>query len=356
MSIKVCSIGDIMLGENVHHYGRGITTRYQGAYHRLVPPWVSEVLNGADLVVGNLECSLIADEALRRAPIFRAVYAAPESALSCFEGLRPPLVLNVANNHFGQHGTDAMAYTLGCLRRRGIYVIGRDRWPLELAFGQYRVHLLGVSLVKDSCEDGYLKSTPERLLRDLTWCAKPEGTFRVLSIHWGEEYRTLPSADQERLAWMLAQSGVDLILGHHPHVVQPVQLVGGTTVAYSHGNFLFDQNFSGLTRTGLILTSDVDGQGKRIFLSCSRNYRIHRLKALDVAGLMRFCRQHMNRRSPLLMRIWMKLEMIANAHEVPWTVWRYFGDRLMEKCFEKAVQAYWGIFERIGGLVHRCLK
>lgn len=333
MPIKICSVGDIMLGENVHHYGRGIYKHYQGRFGLLISRGVREALNGADLMVGNLECSLMPDEALRCASFSRSVYTAPESALKCFKGLWPPLVLNVANNHFGQHGEDAMAYTIDCLRKRGIYFIGRDSKPLRLTFGRYRVCLLGVSLVAATGEDGYLKSTPERLLQDLNWGPKPVGTFRVLSIHWGQEYRCLPSVEQQKLARMLSQDGVDLIIGHHPHVVQPVRCVDKTTVAYSHGNFIFDQNFSRLTRTGLMMIASVDGKDQRLMLLQSRRFRVHTIDLIDKTWLERFCRRHKSSKTPLLMRMLMKLEMIMKAYQVPGVVWRYFGMRFLDKGF-----------------------
>jgi poly-gamma-glutamate synthesis protein (capsule biosynthesis protein) len=333
MPIKVCSVGDIMLGENVHHYGRGIYTSYQGRFDLLISGGVREALNGADLVVGNLECSLMSDKALRFASFSRSVYTAPESALECFKGFRPPLVLNLANNHFGQHGEDAMAYTVDCLRRRGIYTIGRGSKPLRLTFGRYQLCLIGVSLVEATSEGGYLKSTPERLLRDLDWGPKPVGTFRVLSIHWGQEYRCLPSIEQRKLAGMLSQDGVDLILGHHPHVVQPVRRVGKTTVAYSHGNFIFDQDFSRLTRTGFMMMASVDGQVQQLMLLQSRQFRIHSTDLIDEKWLERFCSQHGNPKTPLLMRMLMKLEMVMKAYKVPAVVWRYFGTRFLDKGF-----------------------
>lgn len=332
MSISVCGIGDIMLGENIHHFRRGIATRYRGRFHSLVSSYVREVLNQADLVVGNLECSLMPDEDLRCAPFDRAVYTAPESALHCFDAWARPLVLNVANNHFGQHGETAMAYTLDRLgKQQGIYVIGRDRAPLELLLNRHRVRLLGVSLVRDRCEDGYFKSSPERLIHDLDWGAKANGSYRILSIHWGDEYHTLPSKWQRKMAQMLVKSGVDLIVGHHPHVIQPVKRVGNAIVAYSHGNFIFDQNFSWLTRTGLITMSELTGMGWRCFKLRSRNYQLLSAEEVDKSGLERFCQRRMNPRAPLIMRALMKLEMIAHGYEVPSTVWRHFGMRIAEK-------------------------
>ncbi len=59
--------------------------------------------------------------------------------------------------------------------------------------------------------------------------------------------------NQERIAKALIDAGAQLIIGHHPHVVQPTEEYGGGYIAYSLGNFVFDQNFSPETKTGLLL-------------------------------------------------------------------------------------------------------
>lgn len=143
----------------------------------------------------------------------------------------------------------------------------------------------------------------------------------------------MPSIEQRRLAGMLSQDGVDLILGHHPHVVQPVRCVGKATVAYSHGNFIFDQNFSKLTRTGLMMIASVDGQNQQLMLLRSRRFRIHSVDLIDEMWLEGFCSRYKSPKTHLLMRVLMKLEMIMKAYQVPVSVWRYFGMRLLDKGF-----------------------
>ena len=65
----------------------------------------------------------------------------------------------------------------------------------------------------------------------------------IVSLHWGVEYRRYPSEEQKELARKLIDAGADLILGHHPHVVQPVEEYHGGVIAYSLGNFLFDSPY-----------------------------------------------------------------------------------------------------------------
>ena len=63
----------------------------------------------------------------------------------------------------------------------------------------------------------------------------------IVSMHWGSEYVFTPGAQQKEIAGHLASLGVNLVVGHHPHVVQPVQMVKDTLVIYSLGNFISSQ-------------------------------------------------------------------------------------------------------------------
>ena len=332
MSVKICSIGDIMLGENVHHYGRSITSRFKENYQSMIPTSLFDTANQADISVGNLECSLMPDHERQNASIARAIYAASESALTCFDNWKRPVVFNLANNHFGQHGKAAMDYTLKCLKERGIHSIGTERSPLELSVNGASICFWGVTIVKDKYgNDGYLKSSVENLLNDLNWGSKPHGTFWVISIHWGEEYLTLPSAVQEKLAKNLADRGVDLILGHHPHVIQPVRYVKGIPVAYSHGNFVFDQNFSKLTQLGLMMLTELDDSTFLLYKLKCHNFRILSSSLISAGELETFCAKNMSNWNPLIMRFLMKLELLFRAYEVPKEVWTHFLSKWIKK-------------------------
>ncbi|MEQ1666048.1 MAG: CapA family protein, partial [Bdellovibrionales bacterium] len=79
---------------------------------------------------------------------------------------------------------------------------------------------------------------------------KAENDLVVVNIHWGTEYLLTANANQKLIAHKLIDSGADVIFGHHPHVVEPVEIYKGKAIFYSLGNFVFDQNF-GDTTTGL---------------------------------------------------------------------------------------------------------
>jgi len=75
--------------------------------------------------------------------------------------------------------------------------------------------------------------------------------FLIVSIHWGEEYKLVASEQQQELAHLFVDAGADLIIGHHPHVTQNIEIYKNKLIFYSLGNFIFDQYFSKDTQQGL---------------------------------------------------------------------------------------------------------
>ena len=82
---------------------------------------------------------------------------------------------------------------------------------------------------------------------------KQQADIIVVSVHFGDEYQTTPSAMKQLLSRTEIDAGADLVIGHHPHVTQPVEQYKNGWIAYSLGNFIFDQDFSTETMQGLIL-------------------------------------------------------------------------------------------------------
>jgi poly-gamma-glutamate synthesis protein (capsule biosynthesis protein) len=74
----------------------------------------------------------------------------------------------------------------------------------------------------------------------------------IVAFHWGIEYTDMPSERQKQLAHLAVDSGADLVLGNHPHWIQPVEIYQDKLIVYAHGNFVFDQMWSEKTREGVI--------------------------------------------------------------------------------------------------------
>jgi poly-gamma-glutamate synthesis protein (capsule biosynthesis protein) len=87
--------------------------------------------------------------------------------------------------------------------------------------------------------------------------AKANSELQIVYIHWGNEYELVHSRAQTLLATELVSLGADLIVGHHPHVVQDIDIIDGVVVFYSLGNYIFDQYFEQNVMEGLVLTLDL---------------------------------------------------------------------------------------------------
>jgi len=72
----------------------------------------------------------------------------------------------------------------------------------------------------------------------------------IVSLHWGAEYQKEPNTHQRQLARQAVDAGAKIVLGHHPHVTQPVESYGSGLIFYSLGNFVFDQPWSTETKKG----------------------------------------------------------------------------------------------------------
>ena len=75
--------------------------------------------------------------------------------------------------------------------------------------------------------------------------------FVIINAHWGTEYKSISNSRQRQLAHSLIDAGADVIIGHHPHVVQEMEIYNDRPIFYSLGNFIFDQYFSVPTQQGL---------------------------------------------------------------------------------------------------------
>ncbi|MFA5748100.1 MAG: AmmeMemoRadiSam system protein B [Candidatus Absconditabacterales bacterium] len=91
---------------------------------------------------------------------------------------------------------------------------------------------------------------------------KSDGYINFVSVHRGIEYQNKHNAIQENLGKNLIDCGADVIIGHHPHVIQDIEIYKGKPIIYSLGNFLFDQNFSKETKIGGYILIDYQSDGR----------------------------------------------------------------------------------------------
>ena len=180
-------------------------------------------------------------------------------------------ILSVVNNHILDWGRVALIDTLDILKTNGIASAGAGRnyaeanEPAIINFEDTRIAFFAYtnlvsksfSATKDSAGISFFDL--ERVKKSIAE-TRAETDIIIVSLHWGEEYKTKASDFQKKLAHELIDAGADLIIGHHPHVAQEVEQYRGKRIAYSLGNFVFDQNFSEDTRRGLMLKVTVQDE------------------------------------------------------------------------------------------------
>jgi poly-gamma-glutamate capsule biosynthesis protein CapA/YwtB (metallophosphatase superfamily) len=229
---------------------------------------LSAIIASADLVVGNCESPVVYR---RRVPLRTRLgtHHAMDAGfllglLAAMEIDSDRLVLSLANNHVLDQGTDGFAETRDTLRSLGIRTIGTtDHAPVTtLAIDGVTIGLVAFTDWRnaDARVFGRRVVMTRRLARN-EWRSVCNVRADLLCAvpHWDWEFRHFPRQGTRELAHRLAAQGIGLIAGHHAHVVQPVERIGDTVVAYGLGDFLgtafFRQPWHG--RIGAMLIADI---------------------------------------------------------------------------------------------------
>lgn len=242
--LTLVAVGDIMLDRGV-----GQKIERQGAGYPFEQ--VGDLLAQADIAFGNLEGPL--SDSCTRSGKSISFKAKPGFAqglvLAGFD------VLSLANNHSADCGPTGLLQTIETLRARGIRSSGAGMTPVEaerpaiLNVRGVRVAVLAFSAFSsENLSRGGMSIAPASVetVRRAVLAARTSADLVLASFHWGEEYASKPRDEQVKLAQVAVDSGADLVIGHHPHVLQGLQLVRrgeGTRpafIAYSLGNFVFD--------------------------------------------------------------------------------------------------------------------
>ena len=164
----------------------------------------------------------------------------------------------IANNHVMQHGDAAYQRTQEVLTSLGVRCFGENSNKTVLFEHQGRnVSLTGFSQRIDcfSSQPSYWYN-PEYKEIETELASIPQGTFKIIYVHWGNEYVGRPSSQQKRFAHWLVDVGADMVVGMHPHVLQGYETYKGKYIFYSLGNFVFDRPWTP-TKYGAIVTLDL---------------------------------------------------------------------------------------------------
>ncbi len=251
--VSLAVVGDIMLSRVV---ADKITSKGEDY------PWVgiADWLSGADIVFGNLETPFTPGRRILTGEmIFRA-----DPELAAVLKRYNFSVLSLANNHTMNFGVTGLLDTLAALRAAGIEYVGAGKDSIEAGAPVYfekgglRFAFLAYNdndVVPPGYEAGADK--PGTAFMDIKAMeravagAKAEADFVIISMHSGVEYEGRHNRCQEDFARAAIEAGAELVIGHHPHVVQDVELYQGKYIFYSLGNIIFDQMWSQETRQAL---------------------------------------------------------------------------------------------------------
>ncbi len=275
--VTLGAVGDVLMHGAVKQsaavHGAGAP---DAGYSWLFAP-IADLLAQPDLTFANLETP-IAPTTSRGSRAF--VFDAPPQVVAALQRAGVDLV-SVANNHAFDQGRPGFEETLRSLERAGMTYVGAGQAPraagpvfveregLRLAFLGYTY---GVNQPGNECPPARKGALPclqaaeiraEAVVEDVRAAAMAADAV-VVSVHWGIEYEQQPRPKEVELAHRLADAGALVVLGHHPHVLQPVELYRRSdgrlsVIAYSLGNFVSNQSrhfVPGVTPDAVAATRD----------------------------------------------------------------------------------------------------
>lgn len=225
--------GDINLTDWMFNVGFGIGTRIEKGFN----PLKYLKRNEGDLWIGNFEG--VASPISSNTGIYAKAFRIEPDALRKLSHLD---IYGFANNHAMEHGADAYKITVKSLESYGCKVFGTKTTPsIEFNYKGHMCTITGMCLrIEDSQYEPLYWYNPEYKDIEKEISSLPKDAFKILYVHWGNEYINRPSSAQKKIAHWLIDIGFDLIIGMHPHVLQGFEDYNGGRIYYSLGNFVFD--------------------------------------------------------------------------------------------------------------------
>ncbi len=275
--VSIAAVGDIMLGE--------VTPQYMEQYGVNYPfDSTRQILAEADLTMGNLEAAF-SNTGTRFDKKF-TFKVPPKYAPSLLHaGID---VVTLANNHILDFGMEALKNTISTLDSLGIAHCGAGATyaeaikPALLERNGYRIAVLGYSLTFPeefwaNRQQGGTVFPHEHLLKKSIQQCDTLADITIVTFHWGAELANYPKDYQKQIAHKSIDYGADLVIGHHPHVLQGLEIYNNRLIAYSLGNFTFS-SYSRKTTESIILKAFLTRNGllyAKAIPVCVNNERIH---------------------------------------------------------------------------------
>lgn len=222
--------GDVVLGGRESYYGdpEGLPAYLEKNGMEWPFSGLASIFKTDDLTVVNLECVLKDDaegEDFTKRWRFRGMTAWKEALTAGGIDL-----VNIANNHTIDYGEDGYSSTLQALEGVVPYCGNENNLVLEIQ---------GVRFGFGGCRETTYKENPGIIGKDIAALREKGAEYIVYQCHWGIEYEEHHNVLQEAMARACQRAGADLVIGHHPHVVQGIDWIEDMPVIYSLGNLMF---------------------------------------------------------------------------------------------------------------------
>ncbi|NCD00820.1 CapA family protein [bacterium] len=298
--IKMLIFGDIMLDRNVLN-----VVNKNGFDYIFENLKKNNFLEGYDFVMANLE-GATTNSGEHYNPINLYDFAFNPELVSKLKEYNFN-IFTLANNHLSDQGEKGISETYNNLSDLGFNYFGCKDAYLSPS-NDFFVSDLGNQEVlnSDNCSNivlekngkkiaflsfsiVYSRIDEDRIVKRIEEL-KEFSDYVVVVPHWGLEYKNLANKEQETLAHKMIDAGADIIIAHHPHVIQNLEEYNGKEIYYSLGNFVFDQYFSQETQEGLAvkLVINEEGLSTEVYKLKSKGSRIEEIKSIDKNSLTNY--------------------------------------------------------------------
>jgi poly-gamma-glutamate capsule biosynthesis protein CapA/YwtB (metallophosphatase superfamily) len=257
--MKIAAVGDVFLGDQLACLGFGVRSYCDRHGYDHLFDGIRARLKGHDLAVANLESVLSQAQGSERHSLHAVLNRGSPVAAGAIKnaGIR---LLTLANNHIFDYGSRGLDDTIAALEDAGLWHCGSASKSIHTHQHDGRHYaFLSWSMVPDSAYSQRFYNTtrdPEPIFVELRK-ARLNADKLVLSLHAGNEFIGQPSLAFQSLCREFVDAGADVILGHHPHVLQPLEYYKHGLIVYSLGNCVFCSWDIGC-RTGMVLGASID--------------------------------------------------------------------------------------------------
>ena len=227
--IRISAIGDILLGDNLKKYGKNADGLYNDIFSN-----VTKYLKDSDITLGTYETNISDDT-----KVF--ANAIKEAGID---------LVTLAHNHALDNGEEGLKATQDYLESVGIQTVGKYEEEVQdriKIIEEKGVRIAVLSYTYDNGKTGVNIYNEEQASSDLAY-ANENADFTIVLMHWGDVYKEEPNSTQKAQAQFLVDNGADIIIGAHPSVVEPMEILKNKEgqdclVAYSLGDFTSDFSY-----------------------------------------------------------------------------------------------------------------